>query len=380
MLIALGTKNNPAELDKHLAETTCEGCHKGDPAEQDDPAKAHVDLVKDPSTQGACTQCHGDIEKNQTQSMHATLQGEKAILAKRFGHESYDKCPEKLKTAYEGECMKCHATCGDCHVSRPDSAGKGFIKNHVFQKKPSQKYQCMGCHGARVGEDFVGNEDAGRKPDAHFAMGMSCTSCHDGAEMHAPAGAAKHRYEAPGLPKCTDCHSKVSAANSFHLMHWDGMSCYVCHSQPYSNCTGCHVAGVYKDDPVYKAQNPFQAFKIGRNPLPGKTEKWALVRHAPVAPDTFDAWKTGETPVNFDAEPTWKFTSPHSIQRWTTQTQTVPGVKCGASCHVGAPGGSAANKSLYLLRAEVKAGWPTEANANESVVADDALPAGWLTP
>lgn len=377
MLISLGSKASPAELDAHLARQGCEECHGGDPDETDDVAVAHNGLVADPSApvHAACQPCHGEVEAAQTAGMHSRLTGERHALAARYGAASFEECPQEVKDGFEGECTSCHATCGDCHVSRPDTAGKGFIKNHVFQKTPSQKYQCMNCHGARIGADFTGDEETGRLPDTHFARGMTCMSCHDGAEMHAASGDAKTRYEAPGLPACKDCHGNSSGQNTYHQMHWTDLSCHVCHSQPYANCSGCHVAGQYKKDPIYQENNPYWEFKIGRSPIPSKGT-FALLRHAPVVPDTFVPWGAEEA-VAFSALPTWRFTSPHSIQRWTDRTRPSEGGTCGSRCHIGAPGGSPANASLFLFRADVEAGYPLEMEANAGVVVDGLLPAGW---
>ncbi len=382
MLISLGNKGSPADLDFHMAMRTCEDCHGGDPTAMGDPEAAHVGLVKDPSGLGqrGCLPCHETIVKDHALSMHATLQGERKTLATRYGVGTFEECPAKAREGYNGECTSCHATCGDCHVSRPDSSGKGLIKNHVIGKVPSQKYQCMGCHGARIGDDFMGNDEEGRLPDTHFARGMTCMSCHDAAEMHQPAGDAAHRYEAPGLPQCEDCHGNKNKANAYHLMHWNTLSCYTCHSQPYANCQGCHVAGVYKDDEAYQENNPFRAFKIGRNPLAGKRFAFGLLRHAPATPDGFAPWGA-EDPPAFDAVSTWKYTSPHSILRWTSRTKVAAGAECGANCHLaGDMGGSQANRGLYLFQADVEAGWPLEVGANASVVVDGLLPEGWEAP
>ena len=37
--------------------------------------------------------------------------------------------------------------------------------------------------------------------------------------------------------------------------------------------------------------------------------------------------------VPLSPEPTWKYTSPHNILRWTAQTKVDGGAFCGASCH-----------------------------------------------
>ncbi len=378
VLIKLGTKANPGELDQHMATMTCEQCHGGDATALDDPEAAHVGLIADPSAPAtnACKQCHPEVAATYWQSMHATLQGETNSIAARAGHATFEQCPQALQTGFKGECTKCHATCGDCHISRPNANGKGFIKSHVFNQKPSQAYQCLACHGARIGYDYLGSDDEGRAPDVHFSKGMSCMSCHGQVQAHQAAGEAFDRYHVANTPRCEHCHA-VSTANAYHQQHWNDLSCHVCHSvAEYQNCAGCHTSGVYTTDPVYQADNPFQAFRVGRNPFPDRRFAFVTVRHAPVVPDTYAPW--GADPLAaFDALPTWKYTTPHNVRRWTPRTQVAAGAHCASACHLGEPGGSDANADLYLWRDFVDAGWPVEAGANESVIVDGALPASW---
>jgi hypothetical protein len=379
IFINLGSKEKPGDLDIHMNLRSCVDCHGGDPAVQHDPEAAHAGLIADPSApeHGACNDCHAQVADTYFNSMHATLQGEKQVLATRAGFDTFEQCPETLRNGFAGECSSCHATCGDCHISRPDTNGKGFIKDHRFQKKPHQLNQCMGCHGARIGFDFMGDDEVGRKPDIHFSKGMSCMSCHSGTEMHMAAGDAPDRYHLDGTPKCVDCHD-VEEANAYHQQHWNDLSCHVCHAQAdYVNCAGCHVAGQYKKDPEYTENNPFEAFRIGRNPFLDRPHKYVTLRHAPTVPDTFEPWGYDGNLPAFDALPTWKYTTPHSIRRWTPRTEVPGGAGCGASCHLGTPDGSPANAGIFLWRDEVLEKWPAEAGANEAVVVDDALPAGW---
>ena len=72
--------------------------------------------------------------------------------------------------------------------------------------------------------------------------------------------------------------------------------------------------------------------KIAHNPGPFRTEyDFSLVRHVPVHPDTYADW--GLSLPGYADEPTWVYTSPHNIQRWTPQTTVGPGGKCFDSCH-----------------------------------------------
>ena len=377
--INLGSKELISELDWHLGAVGCDECHGGVPTEQDDPAKAHEGLIPDPSgsPHQACKQCHFSITEDVEQSMHVQLWGEKKTLAMRTGSEDFDACPAALKDGFLGECTSCHATCGDCHISQPDSVGKGFIKNHLFQA-PHQKNQCMACHGSRIAFDFLGDDETGRQPDVHFLKGKNCMSCHTGDQLHAPREYGVDRYHLDGAATCEDCHEAEEDANAHHAIHWDDLSCHVCHAQAYNNCTACHVAGAWKDDPIYAEMNPDLQFKIGVNPFEDRRFEFVTVRHAPVSPETFDWWEGVDAPLtSFDALPTWKYATPHSIRRWTPRTEVADGASCGASCHLGMPGGSPENAQWYLWKDYVDTNWPLEADANDGVVVDGLLPDGW---
>lgn len=375
--IDLGSKGSVAELDPHLERQSCTDCHGGDPAEADDPEAAHEGLVTDPSAieHGACAECHEPIHGTYGGSMHLNLWGEQTAIAARAGVPTFAECPQALRDGFAGECSSCHASCGDCHVSRPDSVGKGFIKSHVFNKKPHQKNQCMACHGSRVAYDFMGDSETGRKPDAHFAKGMGCMACHTGTEMHADSTGVPDRYHVPEAPTCEGCHD-VATDNVFHMMHWDTVSCQVCHAQPYNNCTACHTGGAWKSDPDYLEQNPEAGFRIGLNPFPDRRFKLVTLRHVPAARTSFDPWGAEGMLLAYDSVPTWKYTTPHSIRRWTGRTET-DGAGCGSACHLGSPDGSPDNADLYLSQEYVDARWPDESAANTSVVVDGQLPEGW---
>jgi hypothetical protein len=100
-------------------------------------------------------------------------------------------------------------------------------------------------------------------------------------------------------------------------------------------------------------------FKIGLNPA--KSEKrpydFVVVRHPPVAPQTFDAYvKNGF--AHFDELPTWKPSFPHNIKRITRQNQ-----KCN-NCH--------GNESIFLNNADL-ATWEILANVGV-VVPENRIP------
>lgn len=404
--------DNPQYEEKHTAvESTCSDCHSGAnyEAEHIDVEKAcstcheentqntdtfitaiHDGQMPDPSKyddtgMNKCSGCHNDASTSYENSMHHKLWGERTWLAKRAGVESYELCPQELQDGWSNECTSCHATCGDCHVSTPNSAGGGLIRNstgrygHMFRGEPHDDNQCMACHGSRIGADFRG-EIEGNTPDYHKqTLFFDCMNCHDKTEMHADASGVEDRYHYENAPSCEDCHSGVSTDNTYHQMHWDDLQCQICHSQQYNNCTACHVDGAYLEDPIYQANNPAVDFRIGYNPLqPERRFKYSLVRHIPIARDTYDNWDgvTGLSMLaGYDSHETWKYTTPHSIQRWTDRTQTTGG--CASNCHLGGSQGSPNNANIYLFRDYVEMNWADEAQANEGVYVDEHLPQGW---
>ena len=95
-------------------------------------------------------------------------------------------------------------------------------------------------------------------------------------------------------------------------------------------------------------------FKIGRNPIQSGYRPWKFVpvRHVPVTEDSFSDY--GENLLDdFDALPTWKYATPHTIQRITPQNES-----CN-SCH--------GNADIFLTADDVT---PEELRANWRVIVE----------
>ena len=377
---------NPEQLPTFQAsahgELPCESCHSGDPEligenSEENMASAHAGLIAEPSSaeniDETCRYCHPGISAKNETSMHANLTGEKNFLAQRAGAESFEALPPSVKEGYDKDCYKCHTTCGDCHVTRPNSVESGFLNSHMFQS-PDRDLNCTACHGSRVGEEYLGERDAQR--DVHYIPGaMHCIDCHDQTEMHGDGTEYPHRMSVDMMPRCEDCHSDVTEANHYHEVHWGDMSCSVCHSQEYKNCNSCH-AGEGLAEPSYID------FKIGLNPLPEERDyEYVTLRHIPISKDTYKNWGLTEL-SNFTVMPTWKYTVPHNIRRWTARTDTSGGKSCMESCHIDGAN-DAVSRSYFLLQDSLEAQFPEseypgEIEANSGVVVDDALPPNWL--
>lgn len=397
-----------SQIDPTHGAIGCAGCHGGvaqvDAADDTSAYRAaHVGMKRDPSAigEGGCSGglCHSDIVRRNETSLHSNLWGEKAHVAMRNGYESYEECPVDIKDGFTKDCSGCHTTCGQCHVSRPHTAGKGFLQqragaSHRFVATPSEENVCTACHGSRVGDDWNANQARvpGNKPDVHNDFGYTCLDCHQ-EDFHGNGASDAEiisRYHTPDLPQCTDCHQVDSDDNAFHSQHWpnsdatDGadLACYVCHSQQYNNCNTCH-AGEWTHEYVEEddwattdgGYRVYPAFKMGRNPYYGTADHvhgnsaWITVRHIPVSPDAYEHWNISPWSVdNFASNATnmetWKFASPHNIQRWTARTlvdsswsdtTAYTTETCSDNCHMhgGSIAGAMVNEALYLTDANM---------------------------
>jgi hypothetical protein len=106
--------------------------------------------------------------------------------------------------------------------------------------------------------------------------------------------------------------------------------------------------------PYYRTDGSELTFKIGRNPLQSDDRPWdyVLVRHIPVAQDTFAFYGDDLLPA-FDNAPTWKYATPHGIQRVTAQNQSCD------NCH--------GKAELYLTADDVAA---EELESNATVIVE----------
>ena len=344
----------------------CVSCHNGDPSAYDKEG-AHKNVIAAPSDDAEtfCAVCHSDITSNYSTSLHYNLTGYFKRIENRLG-ESIEEDQDKLDH-FNKDCGKCHVSCGQCHVSRPISVKGGFVAGHTFGE-PDWEDNCIACHGSRIGAEYNDpNISEGLVEDLHRFKrgGNSCKFYHDADEMHSSGQSFDYRYLNTDMPRCEDCHADKDTVNIYHKEHWSNtsapqLSCQVCHSQPYKNCNGCHAGEGLTEPSYYKlkiAKNNFNLEAANRN------YDYVTVRHIPVVPDTYKNWGIANLP-KFDSEPTWKYTTPHNIQKWTAQTDTTgTNGKCGASCHE--------STEYYLTTKDL---FDFEIEANKDIVLDDKLP------
>ncbi len=416
-------------MESTHGQMSCQTCHSG-PADRTfaSAEEAHVGVLRDPSsfneegTIPACVGCHQNEVESSASSLHTNLWGEINAIEIRGG-ATCTVLGTDLEDSFRGKCATCHATCGQCHISRPTSVGGGFpviatqYNSHRF-RSPDMTEQCTACHGSRVGTDFQG-ELEGNVPDVHYSRGIFCKDCHSATEMHGDGQQTgdhyDHRYEVASMPRCEDCHRDGTAPSvvvdtdsdctrchingvgsqpivppaalvnhAHHISnnsdcahcHRDGvpastptnMQCQVCHSQPYKNCTNCHNLDTDEAAGEKFDINPSRIqFKIARNPSQYRDEyDNVLVRHVPVDPDTYADW--GLELPDYLVAPTWKYTSPHNVILQTPQTTVPEGGSCYTACH-STPDDP---DSGWFLRASDLAGLPDE-TANQQLV----IPAGF---
>ncbi|NOX90572.1 MAG: hypothetical protein GXO77_16325 [Calditrichaeota bacterium] len=355
----------------------CVSCHGGDPntaLTKEAKAQAHsvqADFVAYPGEQFKiyCGSCHSDITSDFEYSLHFTQNGYYERFKIRAGGQDL-RDDSKMAAGFQQACAKCHAGCGQCHVIRPISVNSGLVSAHKFYRTPDLVENCTACHGSRVGEEYRGLHagekywQKGIKADVHYNKGYRCDFCHDASEMHGDGNLYSYRLvdNADFVARCEDCHPiDENTENNYHKTHVLGdktLQCQICHSQTYKSCNGCHVGeGI--------TGRSYPTFKIGKNYLKDRSAfrkyDYVLVRHIPIAPDTYDNWGGSISLSSFETAPTWKYATPHNIQRRTPQTDTTGTSWCGQSCH-----GNFDN--LLLTPADVDSAYlDAELKANEPV-------------
>ena len=355
-------------------ELGCVACHNGS-NNTDDKYLAHSgDFISHPSAfaEEKCGSCHQEIVENFKTSIHnGTGQKRKVTLRSGLaGPEEFDQLPEHQIEGYNANCATCHGTCGNCHVVRPLAGGGGLSKGHKFTKTPDMVTVCVTCHSSRGGHAYLGVA-AGTQPDVHLtSQDYRCVNCHSGAELHGDGNPVEQRYAYSQLPKCESCHSGLGSANTYHSVHYGDFNCQVCHSQDYNNCGSCHIHDEGARIPSYLG------YKIAVNPIPDiKTGFFlTLVRRTLAAPDNWEQYGVVQY-QNFDVLPTYNFTTPHNILRWTKRTLVTRDKACSSNCHIRNENGTLINKELFLFDEDLL-DW--EKNASANIKVDGKLPSSWF--
>ncbi len=352
----------------------CIACHNGTD-KTDNKELAHSgNFISHPSAyaETKCAGCHKEIVDNFKTSIHnGTGQKRKVTIRSGLnGPEDFDKLPQHQIEGYTNNCATCHGTCGNCHIVRPPIGGGGLSNGHNFNKTPDMINVCVTCHVSRGGHAYLGVAP-GTKPDVHLtSKSFTCLDCHNGEELHGDGVKVDQRYAYSKLPSCDECHKEINTKNMYHTEHYDDFNCQVCHSQNYNNCGSCHIHGEGARVPSYLG------YKIAVNPLPDIKSGYdfTLVRRTLAAPDNWEVYGVDEY-ANFDSFPTYNYTSPHNLLRWTTRTKVETGTSCSSNCHIRNEGGVFINKDLFLFQNDLL-DW--EKNATNPITVDGKLPESWM--
>lgn len=352
----------------------CTGCHNGD-GDSGDKYEAHSgDWLARPSQdyQEKCSACHEGVTDNFLTSIHNGT-GQKRKVAMRSGlagPEEFDDLPAHQIEGYTAKCAICHGTCGNCHIVRPDIAGGGLSNGHNFNKTPDWYNVCVSCHTSRGGHAFLGVSSEA-DPDFHRdELDMTCLDCHDGHELHGDGQPVEQRYAYSELPECEDCHDGLETANNYHSKHYEDFQCQICHSQDYNSCGACHIKEGHAEIEA------FMDFKIALNTIPDvKPHKFALVRRTLAYPDNWVGYGEDLAYSDFEAFPTFNYTTPHNILKWTERTEVENGASCASQCHIRNEGGTLVNAEFYLWSDSLNS-WEVE--ATEPYTVDGELPSYWF--
>jgi thiosulfate/3-mercaptopyruvate sulfurtransferase len=322
------------------ASPGCAGCHGGD-ATAATKHTAHAGLTPRPSRQPerVCAGCHEAQVKTALTSLHFTTAGLESVLRRRAGH----RWPE-VEPVFEQSCRSCHASCGDCHVSKAATSRGGLMDGHRFLARAPMEQACTTCHGGRVGPEYLGGND-GFPADVHWRKAkMACADCHPTAQLHGDGTRHADRFAVTHRPQCVSCHAGAGDPSSpvrEHALHVDRVACVVCHAVGYRGCDNCHVG---------EGAKSAMQFRIGRTTRADAPYGWTLLRHVPTVRTMLDP-KVKDAQPGYDLVPTWKDTSPHNIQRTTARAAA-----CN-NCH--------GNPRLFLKPGDLD---PRESAANSKVV------------
>lgn len=359
----------------------CVTCHNGVENTKSKEEAHSGNFLAKPSlaAQEKCGSCHPNIVARTTNSTHEQGWGQKSMITLRYGlgtgADKFDQLPAELKEGYTANCQSCHGTCGECHIIRPSAGGGGLMDGHRFSKTPDMRKNCTTCHVSRGGHAYFG-EGIGTVEDVHLtSAGFTCLACHSQNEIHGDGNYYDQRYKNKLKPECTDCHIGLEKANIYHTQHYNSFNCQTCHSQDYNNCGSCHIG----TDEGARIPSHLK-FKIGMNPIPEiKPYKMATLRQSLMAPDSWDHYGVLNL-SDFDVRPTYKYTTPHNILRWTKRTVADSLIDhrhplCAQSCHIIKDAdGKTLNKENYLFESDLE---DFEKAADKDIIVDGKLPRRW---
>ena len=340
-------------VDSTHGKLGCITCHGGENSA--DKAIAHGEMDPYPSRtfQDNCATCHGDVAGTYETSIHYNLNGMANGLMEFTDYTQLSDSPHH-EEVFDNDCFKCHATCGDCHVSRPKNYSNGLVDQHTFLGTPSMEENCYACHNARNAGEYMGLVGFGG--DVHFEKGMTCMDCHPTSNFHGTGEVGYNMWD-EDLPSCLDCHEDKDpsvATDVNHKVHGDSLSCQVCHAQANNNCFECHLDEKADGTGLASSSEMKIMFRVGYNPNPTEERpyKYVALRHVPGQETMLEVVGENMLP-NYDEKTNWKYSPTHNIQKSTFQNESC------ASCHD--------NTRIWLKMEDLR---ETDSKANEALIPD----------
>lgn len=338
-------------LDTAHGVLGCITCHGGENVAIKDVAHENMMVYPSGDFEQNCGQCHGDVVDEYTTSIHYNLQGIEHGILEFTNYSSLSESPQH-QDVFENDCYKCHASCGDCHVSRPKGYSVGLIDQHAFFETPPMEESCYGCHNARNAGEYMG--EVGFGGDVHYDLGMTCMDCHPKDNFHGAETETYNMWE-ENLPSCLDCHSDKDpkeATDTNHRIHGDSLSCQVCHAQANNNCFECHLDYDDAGEHLVSSSEKRVMFKIGYNPM--KTDErpyeYVVLRHVPGQESILDVLGDNMMP-NYHDKTNWKYSPTHNIQKSTFQNESCE------SCHD--------NTRIWLTESDLR---DSDSEANKDLI------------
>lgn len=268
-----------------FAADNCILCHGGND-QVDTQDESHAGMTGFPglldNAAQACGACHADRVASVADSLMNTGHGMVDVTRRLVDGDAGNPANANLQSLGHGPAdSMLRKLCASCHLGQDKTAhaldpvrdrGGGCLACHI-NAYPRNAHpaltsevsdaRCFGCHSrsARISLSYagVGEIDAAtaaetqsalrlpdgrhieRKPaDVHFTSGMTCTECHQGADIMGAAGDAVHQRDAVDA-SCGDCHETESAGEPPHDTRHARLECATCHSQWVPQCFGCHM-------------------------------------------------------------------------------------------------------------------------------------------
>lgn len=250
----------------------CTYCHGGH-SDETDARAAMAGMNATPTADGGqavCGRCHQGVVDTFKTSLHFNTTGIKNAWDARLA-PSEEALGTDLSAqyyhhdGYDGACIDCHATCGECHVRSAKDAidpDAGLTRGHNFVDLTDNAditYTCLSCHAGSIAGCFTDY-------DVHGPSGanMNCMDCHNIGEIHGDGTSYQTMSHSGAITtECTDCHDASSLSGEWHSdTHLAKNECWACHTSTYRTCTSCHgwAAETRGDVPIEMSEQCFLGY------------------------------------------------------------------------------------------------------------------------